>query len=417
MQEKLCPECGAEYVGEPKFCSECGARLMAAADVGPLEEQQDAPSAQLDESLEQGGGTAEPVAQPQTLGPEPNDGKAHEKPGDSTRAGSETSGGTGETPETYTDPSISALLEAKKEERDKRRAAAAEEREREKAERVPFSEQLANNPAAKVTLGVLVALLVVALAPTVLSSICFHDWAEATCTRPETCTKCGDTRGDALGHSLDEGVAVEATCTDEGCTLYTCSVCGAEFEENVVEALGHDVATWETVKKATCTSKGEKQGTCKRCGETVSKSVAKEEHTLGSWEVVEDYEILPEGLVIPGIEQRKCTVCGEVIKERDYEIELTVSQENALETAASYLDYTAFSKSGLIDQLEYEGYSTEDAEFAAEYCGADWNEQAALCAESYLDYSSFSRSGLIDQLEFEGFTYEQAVYGVDSVGL
>jgi hypothetical protein len=34
-----------------------------------------------------------------------------------------------------------------------------------------------------------------------------------------------------------------------------------------------------------------------------------------------------------------------------------------------------------------------------------------------LDYMAFSRSGLIDQLEYEGFTTEQASYGVDKTGL
>ncbi|MEI3391016.1 MAG: Ltp family lipoprotein [Clostridia bacterium] len=33
-----------------------------------------------------------------------------------------------------------------------------------------------------------------------------------------------------------------------------------------------------------------------------------------------------------------------------------------------------------------------------------------------MDYSSFSRKGLIDQLEFEGFTSEQAEYGAAAVG-
>ena len=37
-------------------------------------------------------------------------------------------------------------------------------------------------------------------------------------------------------------------------------------------------------------------------------------------------------------------------------------------------------------------------------------------AADYLEYSSFSRSGLIGQLEFEGFTPAQAEYGVDAVG-
>ena len=46
----------------------------------------------------------------------------------------------------------------------------------------------------------------------------------------------------------------------------------------------------------------------------------------------------------------------------------------------------------------------------------DWMEQAAKAAQNYLDFSSFSKQGLIDQLEFEGFTSEQAAYGVSAVG-
>jgi hypothetical protein len=38
-------------------------------------------------------------------------------------------------------------------------------------------------------------------------------------------------------------------------------------------------------------------------------------------------------------------------------------------------------------------------------------------ARDYLDYSAFSRSGLIDQLEYEGFSKAQAVYGVTQAGL
>jgi len=80
-------------------------------------------------------------------------------------------------------------------------------------------------------------------------------------------------------------------------------------------------------------------------------------------------------------------------------------------------DYTAFSRTGLIKQLEYEEYSTEDATWAVDRVTVDWNEQAAKSAKNYLDYSSFSRSGLIDQLIYEGFTPEQAEYGVSQTGL
>ena len=94
----------------------------------------------------------------------------------------------------------------------------------------------------------------------------------------------------------------------------------------------------------------------------------------------------------------------------------TMGEKNALSKAKTYLRTMPFSYSGLIDQLEFEGYSYQEAKYGADNCGADWNEQAALKAQVYLDTMPFSRQGLIDQLEFEGFTQSQAEYGADAVG-
>ena len=96
--------------------------------------------------------------------------------------------------------------------------------------------------------------------------------------------------------------------------------------------------------------------------------------------------------------------------------EPTLGERNALAKANDYLDFSAFSYTGLIDQLEYEGFTKEEATYGADNCGADWNEQAAKKAQQYMDYSSFSKSRLIDQLKYEGFTAEQAQYGAAAVG-
>jgi hypothetical protein len=93
-----------------------------------------------------------------------------------------------------------------------------------------------------------------------------------------------------------------------------------------------------------------------------------------------------------------------------------MSQQNAVRKAKSYLDYTAFSRQGLIDQLEYDDFSTEDATFAVDSITVDWNAQAVKKAKSYLDYTAFSHSGLIDQLEYDGFTPTQAAYGAAGAG-
>lgn len=94
----------------------------------------------------------------------------------------------------------------------------------------------------------------------------------------------------------------------------------------------------------------------------------------------------------------------------------TMGQRNALSKAHDYLAIMAFSHSGLIKQLEFEGFTKDEATYGADNCGADWNEQAAKKAQDYIDIMSFSRQGLIDQLKYEGFTQSQAEYGVSAVG-
>lgn len=233
---------------------------------------------------------------------------------------------------------------------------------------------------------------------------CSHEWTEATCTEPKTCEKCGETEGGALGHRW-----IDATCTEPK----TCSRCS----ETQGAALGHLIIDWTIDTQPTCTQAGSQHGTCARCGKTVTESIPTVAHTEGEWVVTSEPIVNSDGSVIPGSKSLTCSVCGATIRTESITITVTLSQQNALRTAHSYLDFTAFSHSGLIEQLEYEGYSTEDATFAADYCGADWNEQAAKSAQSYLDFMGFSRSGLIDQLMYEGFTREQAEYGVTAVGL
>ena len=82
-----------------------------------------------------------------------------------------------------------------------------------------------------------------------------HDFAEAGCTAPSTCKRCGNTSGKALGHNY-----TDATCTAPG----KCTRCGAKSS-----ALGHDFAA------ATCTA----PRTCKRCGTTSGSALG---HSLTS---------------------------------------------------------------------------------------------------------------------------------------
>ena len=93
---------------------------------------------------------------------------------------------------------------------------------------------------------------------------------------------------------------------------------------------------------------------------------------------------------------------------------LTFEQINAVAKAKTYLNSSSFSRSGLIKQLVYEGFSEIDSEFAVDSQNVDWRNQAVLKSRQYLNSSGFSYSGLLKQMQYEGFNNEQAIFGIDS---
>lgn len=104
--------------------------------------------------------------------------------------------------------------------------------------------------------------------------------------------------------------------------------------------------------------------------------------------------------------------------EPEPEPEMTVTQEQAVQSASSYLDIGGFSRRALINQLTSdagEGFERADAVFAIRQLRPDWNAEAVESAESYLDLSGFSRRGLINQLTSnagDGYTQAQAEFAI-----
>lgn len=86
--------------------------------------------------------------------------------------------------------------------------------------------------------------------------VCHHDWKEATCTTPKTCSKCGKTEGESLSHKWQQ-----ATCTKPK----TCERCG-ETDGN---ALGHKEGNWETVSVASINESGQDVKKCTICREII----------------------------------------------------------------------------------------------------------------------------------------------------
>jgi len=75
----------------------------------------------------------------------------------------------------------------------------------------------------------------------------------------------------------------------------------------------------------------------------------------------------------------------------------------------------ALSRDGLISELEFRGYTSEQAETAADAIGADWNAEATEAAQGYVDSTAFSEQLLITQVTYDGFTPDEARYGVAHV--
>ncbi len=130
-------------------------------------------------------------------------------------------------------------------------------------------------------------------------------------------------------------------------------------------------------------------------------------------ELQEKYEALLAG---SPAEEAEETVVPEQESESEGEIRATRGENNALQMAWNYLRLMHFSYAGLIEQLEEQNYTTEEAVFAADHCEADWNEQAVGKAQEYLDLMPLSREELVMNLEYDGFTTSQAEYAADALG-
>lgn len=99
------------------------------------------------------------------------------------------------------------------------------------------------------------------------------------------------------------------------------------------------------------------------------------------------------------------------------ELVQTPDQLDAMALAEQLLTQAPFSYAGLVSQLEYEGYDYQTAEYAVARCGADWFQQAETSAREYLELGEFDRQQMIDALLFEGFTTQEAEFAADQVGL
>ena len=103
-----------------------------------------------------------------------------------------------------------------------------------------------------------------------------HQWKEADCVNPKTCTVCGAVDGEAKGHKTVTLPSKKPTCTETGLTSgKKCSVCGIIIENQlVIVELGHEEVIVAEGKEPTCTKKGYTETVkCSVCDTVTEESV------------------------------------------------------------------------------------------------------------------------------------------------
>ena len=89
--------------------------------------------------------------------------------------------------------------------------------------------------------------------------------------------------------------------------------------------------------------------------------------------------------------------------------------DQAVAMAREYLSHMAFSRKGLREQLEYEGFSSETASRAVKAVYSDENGNCLRCARNYMQHMTFSKAGLRGQLEYEGYSAAAINYAIGEV--
>ena len=214
-----------------------------------------------------------------------------------------------------------------------------------------------------------------------------HEWVDATCTAPKTCSACGATEGEALDHSYVP-VVTDPTCTTGGYTTYTCSACGDTYVADEVDALGHTAseAVTENEVAATCDKTGSYDSVvyCSVCKAEISRQTITVEALGHKYEAVVTAPDCENG----GYTTYTCTVCGDAyVADETPALGHTASEavtenENAADCteAGSYdsVVYCSVCKAEISREtvtVPALGHKDEDQNFKCDVCGED------LCTE------------------------------------
>lgn len=212
------------------------------------------------------------------------------------------------------------------------------------------------------------------------SGCCFHsEWADATCTAPKTCVECGETEGEALGHTW-----VDATCAEPK----TCQTC--QLTEG--EALGHNWVDATTEAPKTCTTCNETEG--ERIITDPRFTTASTIDLQGKWAA----EITASGDMM-GIEGFAGTIALEMVMDfgNDGTLDMGCTVTNEDEFTDALVTYVA---DALYAEMAAQGYDKETADTAMVAAYGMSVEEFAAATAAELDVSA-----LVEAMGISGVYY------------
>ena len=143
-----------------------------------------------------------------------------------------------------------------------------------------------------------------------------HSWGDWTVEIPATCQKqgkkvrscthCGETQSRIIpkgAHNYETQV-IAPICSEEGYTIYTCTICGHKYRDDTVPAKGHSWGEWTVDKPATCKQTGVQTHTCTDCGVVEFQEIPMTQHNFV------ETTVNPASCETPGFTMKHCTICG-----------------------------------------------------------------------------------------------------------
>ena len=208
---------------------------------------------------------------------------------------------------------------------------------------------------------------------------CYHNWKDATCTAPETCTRCGETKA----HVGETILGYGATCTEDGLADgIKCLVCG-ETQQEVITAYGHVDA--------------DNTGLCDTCGELMQPAkLAMATISLKGNIAINYYALLSDEVLADSTAYMKFTMAdGSVIR-----IPVSEGVKKVMNEETYYMFSCAVNAKEMTDQvigqIFYNGGSTKAQSYSIqEYAkhvleSSDDSELKAL-VQAMLNYGGASQ--------------------------